>query len=211
MKTIDEFVEMLAKETVAEDCENQYLIQEKKINLRTFLEEMKKNEPKVLLIGEAPGWKGCAETGIPFASYHEMNHCTIFPKGEFIISGDRWEKSANYMWSAFEKEGFMPLLWNAYPFHPFNNKLETNRKPRPEEIESGKKYITELIKIYNIKRVFAVGWTAYKLLKNMELSQFIDNKDESYIVHPAARQPKGQKPIKERIVDKIRLIKNTNF
>ena len=37
-------------------------------NLNLYLENMKKIAPKILLLGEAPGYNGCGLTGIPFTS-----------------------------------------------------------------------------------------------------------------------------------------------
>jgi len=62
----------------------------------------------------------------------------------------------------------MPLLWAAYPHHPHNpGKAESNRAPTRAEILSGQPLILELIKLFGIKQVVAVGNVAYMSLRSL--------------------------------------------
>lgn len=72
---INEFIEQLASESVEPLTENIYLDKHKRENLRLYLMELYKNKPTYMLVGEAPGYKGCGVSGIPFTDENEMkNH-----------------------------------------------------------------------------------------------------------------------------------------
>lgn len=65
-----------------------------------------------------------------------------------------------------------PLLWNAYPFHPFKNgNQNSNRTPNASELQLGKLYIQQLLKEFNnISCIVAIGKKAEKSLNNMNLN-----------------------------------------
>src|SRR5437588_13067176 len=73
MDRISEFVERLGRAEVGESACNQYAFCEpanctRRGNLELYLREMSARGPGVMLVGEAPGYKGCRLTGVPFTS-----------------------------------------------------------------------------------------------------------------------------------------------
>ena len=75
MYSIEEFIQELANERTDKlgFSENLYAGNTResiirKHNLLTYLTKMKSVNPRILLLGEAPGHKGCRLTGIPFTS-----------------------------------------------------------------------------------------------------------------------------------------------
>ncbi|VAW30880.1 hypothetical protein MNBD_CHLOROFLEXI01-1668 [hydrothermal vent metagenome] len=69
--SISKFVGQLATAVSTPTCTNPYewkrpFSQERRHNLRLYLQWMAQQSPQHLLIGEAPGWRGCRLTGIPF-------------------------------------------------------------------------------------------------------------------------------------------------
>ena len=137
-----------------------------------------------MLVGEAPGYKGCGITGIPFTDENEMkNNLGTSQNGYFFMdeSNPQRENSAEIIWQAIRGKGGnqIPLLWNAYPYHPFEKSgKDSNRKPNAAELQIGKKYLEELIDIFWIpqNRIYAVGRTAEKQLGYM---------NAAYIRHPS--------------------------
>ena len=73
------------------------------------------------------------------------------------------------------------MLWNSFPFHPHKLGNErSNRKPTPEEIDKGKIYLTELIAMFKIKKIVAVGKIAEGILKALYGQETV-----TYLRHPA--------------------------
>lgn len=102
--------------------------------------------PRLLLVGEAPGFRGCRVTGVPFTS-ERLLFANAIPRlslgGMRLSTAPRpWaEPSATIMWRALYDEGLAEttLLWNAFPWHPFNpgRGAFSNRTPAPAEQQAG--------------------------------------------------------------------------
>lgn len=156
-------------------------------NLKLYLNNIYKFKPKILFVGEAPGYKGCRITGIPFTS--ESILTKKFKKGLFgsengykIINKNEPQKenTATIIWETFNSnKKLIPCFWNAFPFHPhYKGDFQTNRKPNKYELEMGIKYTKKLIKILKIKKVIAIGKVSYNLLLKNDIQC-------EYIRHPA--------------------------
>ena len=140
-----------------------------------------KNKPTYMLVGEATGYKGCGVTGIPFTDENEMkNHLGMDQDGYQFgdINCPQKENSAGIIWGAIQarKDGKIPLMWNAYPFHPFGEKgTSSNRKPNKVELLVGKSYLEELIDIFQMKKqnAYAVGRVAQSQLGYLGAVKYI--------------------------------------
>lgn len=136
-------------------------------NLEHYLDLMAEIGPRVLLLAEAPGYRGMSVSGVPFTSVREL---TARPG---LITGDEqgdgfevperpdaaWEASSGIVWRALASwRGPLPLLWGVYPNHPFvrGDRL-TNRAPRPAEVRAGTPVALELADAFGIRTIAAVG------------------------------------------------------
>ncbi|MEU1497156.1 uracil-DNA glycosylase [Streptomyces sp. NPDC005732] len=116
-------------------------------NLRRYLELMDRVRPRMLLIGEAPGYRGHAVSGIPFMSVAQLRArpglITGDPDGDgFEIPTDPpalSEASSTVVWRTVTAlRGPPPLFWPVYPNHPHEpGRPRTNRAPRAAEIAEG--------------------------------------------------------------------------
>jgi uracil-DNA glycosylase len=166
-------------------------------NLQRYLAFMYEKGTDVLLVGEAPGYNGCRLTGVPFTSEYIIRkgvlEGTLFGVDngyKASVKKAKKEQSATAMWSVLEELEVLPLLWNAFPFHPYKKEnIYSNRKPTAKELEIGKNYLSELMELFDIKVVIAVGNVADDVLNRME------------IAHTKVRHPSygGKKDFKEQL------------
>lgn len=180
------FVEKLANQKVFSNTTNQYSYQlaSNKIrrdNLINYLLAMFENKSKVLLVSEAPGYKGMKLTGVPFSSEYTLLTHPFFTGNKNIkveFNGIS-ERSAKNVWNALDEIGFIPLMFPAFPFHPNDTgKTNSNRKPTEEELLIGVQYLRELIDIFKIIDFIAVGREAESTLLKMNIIA-------PYVHHPS--------------------------
>src|SRR4051794_25287473 len=80
--------------------------------------------PSFLLVGEAPGYKGCRFSGVPFTDEAMLCAGTVPRLGRCRRTTSReepWaEGSAAAVWRALRQAGIAEqvVLWNAFAFHP---------------------------------------------------------------------------------------------
>lgn len=145
-------------------------------NLRRYLAG---THAPVLLLGEAPGWRGMTVTGVPFTSVREVE-AGVLPGLELPADPQApWEASSRVFWQTMAQwQGPLPLSWPVYPHHPFvAGKPQTNRTPRSSEVRAGGPVALELIESLGIRTVVAVGRKAQGALA------------EAGIEAPAIRHP----------------------
>jgi uracil-DNA glycosylase family 4 len=119
--------------------------------LRAYLGS--RREAPLLLVGEAPGYRGARVSGIPFTSERQLTG-----------SGPA-EATATIVHRVLGELGLTDevLLWNAVPTHPhLPARPDTNRCPTSREIEGGRPFLAALA---DGRRVVAVGRVAGEALR----------------------------------------------
>jgi uracil-DNA glycosylase len=148
-------------------------------NLRLYLEQMEGIGPRMLLIGEAVSYRGGRLTGIAFVSESVMLG-GVDTRSGFVLGADRGyrkatpgpklstEASATMVWGTIKEIAPLPLLWNAFPFHPFapGNPL-SNRAPSAAELLIGERFIARLMRLFRFEQVVAIGNSASLSLQRM--------------------------------------------
>ncbi len=141
-------------------------------NLELYLLEMAERSPRVLLVGEAPSYRGMRITGVPFTNrtilrngvtelglFGQGKGYTI-PVGFPLVAA---EPTASVMWQTLVELEFVPLLWSAYPLHTHRpGNLLSNRAPSSAEIAIGRPYWQSLADIFSITSIVAVGNAGYR-------------------------------------------------
>lgn len=176
------FVEELATMEVTPNVYNQYSYEceENSIrrnNLLIYLKQMYQLKPRVILVGEAPGYRGCRLTGGPFTSEHLlMNNIPgleLFGKENGYRLAQEKEKllkeaTATIIWNTLLEHNIMALSWNAFPFHPHKkDNKESNRTPLKKELLIGQKPLLQMIEMFGIEKVVAVGNKAEENLNSL--------------------------------------------
>jgi uracil-DNA glycosylase len=109
-------------------------------------------ETGLLLVAEAPGYRGTRVSGVPLTSERQLSG-----------TGPA-EATATIVHRALADLGLEEdtLLWNVVPTHPHAaGRPDTNRRPTRAEIEASRPYLAELARG---RRVIAVGRLAARAL-----------------------------------------------
>lgn len=143
-------------------------------NLELYLTAMLERRPRVLLVGEAPGYRGMRITGVPFTNRAIVARDTgsfgLFgAENGYVVPNDlpgaSAEPTATVMWDVLAGLDFLPLLWSAYPLHPHRpHEPLTNRTPSAADIVVGGPFWQRLRDIFGIQHVIAVGNIAFRSL-----------------------------------------------
>ncbi len=196
MDRINSFINELSKVESRVDMTNMYAPSSPqsevcKHNLSLYLHRMVDKKCNTILVGEAPGYRGCRLSGIPFVCEDMFTQkwvpdlmgsdlgYKIFSKGKLEHEGSAsvvWPKLKEWH-SRFQS---MPLLWNIYPFHPHKcNNVNSNRTPSSQELKMGKEFLIKLLDLFDITNFGGIGRKAESTMKGMRFP------DVSYIRHPS--------------------------
>lgn len=160
-------------------------------NLNRYLEEIDATGPDTLLVGEAPSHRGGRLTGIAFVSERVMldGIPTTSAPGHILGAESGYRKamegsdvsteaSATMVWSTIRGIEPLPMLWNAFPFHPFDRgNPRTNRIPDASELVIGQQFLASLMRLFDFRSIVAIGNQAALSLSRIE------------IVHEKVRHP----------------------
>ena len=179
-RRFDRFIDELSRAALSPRACNQYArgLPENAVrrrNLRLYLEQLDAIGPTLMLVGEAVSHRGGRLTGIPFVSESLMlcgvgdvlgehrGYCraTATPKPST-------EASATMVWATIRHIEPLPLLWNAFPFHPHvDGNPFSNRMPTAAELAIGERFIEWLLRLFPIARVAAIGNAASSSLTRL--------------------------------------------
>jgi uracil-DNA glycosylase len=129
---------------------NGALARVRRARLRAYLEA--RERARMLLVGEAAGYRGARVSGIPFTSERQL---TGFGPAEATAT------IVHRVLAELGLEGQV-LLWNVVPTHPhLPGEPRSNRRPTRVEVKAGLPFLEELARG---RRVIAVGRLAGDVL-----------------------------------------------
>ena len=185
MPDFSAFIERLSLVQTAPDAYNQYGAGEnpynaiRRANLHRYLDDLAARQTGIILVAEAPGYRGMRLTGVPMVSRRillegipsldmfgvENGYQDVIEPGFEAIQS---EQTSSILWNILPELGIVPLVWGSFPFHPHQagNPL-SNRKPRAPEVRIGEPFVRELIEMFAPQKVIAVGNVGYGLLTQM--------------------------------------------
>jgi uracil-DNA glycosylase len=187
----DRFLSELANAELSDRARNQYSRRTgdlpanaiRRANLKRYLEQMEEHAPRALLVGEAVSHRGGNLTGIAFCSETIVLDGVTLRSGQTILGASNGyrkatpgdvrstEASATMVWSTIRNIEPLPLLWNAFPFHPFHpGKPLSNRVPTAAELSVGERFIATLLRLFPNDDVLAIGNQASASLTKMSIA-----------------------------------------
>lgn len=182
---LGDLLESLSGRESSEIVFNQYQDEEIRNNLKLYFDYLIQNKHDVLLIGEAPGYRGCRLTGIPFTGGVVIKNAKhkIFKEigSEIKLHQVVSESTATILWDFLGNDRPVPILWNAFPFHPHKCGMpESNRKPNVQELKEGKKYLKIVYDIFKPKKLCSLGRVG-----EITLRELFPSEEIIYIRHPS--------------------------
>ncbi len=149
-------------------------------NLKNYLLSFPRR-PSVILIGEAPGWRGCRFSGVPFTSEFQLcDYSPPFMGNQSSNNNSPYkENTATIFWKYMRNYHPKFFTWNCLPFHPHKpDDLLSNRTPSREEIDAHLTLLSDIVTLLKPSQIIAVGKSAEHALKKIEIPC-------KYVRHPS--------------------------
>jgi hypothetical protein len=136
-------------------------------NLEAYLERV--GQPRLLLLGEALGFRGGRFSGIAFTSERQLagpsDRRLPWAGSPFRATSRNpalWlEPSGSVVWGALGGRAEGALIWNTFPWHPHGAKGPlSNRTPERSLVAANLHVLERLLEEIDGARVLAVGRTA---------------------------------------------------
>jgi hypothetical protein len=158
-------------------------------HLRAYLRK-RLGKVKLVVIGEALGYRGGHFSGIPMTSERillgKKENAGIKPEHVFSSFKARRtstrdqrpdgfsEPTATIVWSSLLNLGIKPeefVLWNAFPWHSFNPRrgLLSNRMPKKSEQVAGLSVLKAFLDLFPCEEIIALGNVAAWQLKELNV------------------------------------------
>lgn len=131
-------------------------------NLKEFIRVSLSLGIESMWMGRDLGYRGGRRTGLALTDErHLSSFCKVYP-GSVIRKSTTGpsikERTADEIWSLLPKLDLPPLLWNVFPFHPYETGNQfSNRKFTAKELSIAEEINVILIKGLGIKRIIAIG------------------------------------------------------
>jgi hypothetical protein len=150
----------------------------RRANLTRYLIDMVRRSPRVLMLFEAPGYRGCALSGLPVTSERIMlrgvEKWGLFGEGYHQTSDNPQgvaEMTATILWGALVEHAEQPpLIWNTVPLHPHKpGERPSNRTPTVAEQRMGGEFVGRVLGIFNVELILGVGRKAQRTLSELKI------------------------------------------
>jgi uracil-DNA glycosylase len=132
-------------------------------NLAFFLKAMLKYETRSLWLGRDLGYRGGRRTGIALTDEFHLDvlQDTFGVVGivkATLDAGATKERTATEVWKLLSRIRQPVLLWNAFPFHPFDQgEPLSNRRHTAQEFELCRHILTTFVEWLRPKTIIALG------------------------------------------------------
>lgn len=152
----------------------------RKTNLSNYLLSYT-DSPEIVIIGEAPGYKGCHFSGVPFTSEYQLENDLVpfTGKKSSLINKPYKENTATIFWEIMRDYYPRFFVWNCIPLHPHEKgNILSNREPTKNEILSYSKNLNDILDLLDCDIILSLGKCAQKSLNNLNIKN-------DYVRHPS--------------------------
>lgn len=180
--SVDKFLNSFANLPVFPNAENLYDPSTsegaiRRQNVEMYLKLMARQQPTVVIIGEAPGYQGSRRTGVPFTSEFALEGG--LPDVSFFANNPGFkrvfndghtyrEPTSTIMWRTISRCETLPVLWAAFPLHPYQTgNPNSNRTPTANEVRAVAPLLNEFLGLFAVEQVLALGNTAHTALEHL--------------------------------------------
>lgn len=134
-------------------------------NLRSYLDAIESLETDTIWMGRDLGYRGGRRTGLALTDERNLPSLASSYPGAMPTKATRGpivaERTAAEIWAVLERLQRRPLLWNVFPFHPYQSDDQlTNRRFTKEELRRVNDLNHELISWLRIRRIVCIGQDA---------------------------------------------------
>jgi uracil-DNA glycosylase len=167
-------------------------------NLRSYLMSFPKR-PSIVVIGEAPGPRGCRFSGVPFTSEAQLCKGILPFKGlqSSINDTPYSENTATIFWKVMLHHFPKFFMWNCVSYHPHKpGEILSIRNPTKNEIVIYSKLLSEILLLIKPKHLVAVGRSAEFALNEIGFPYI-------YVRHPSCGGAKDFRTSIERIFSEV--------
>jgi hypothetical protein len=179
----------------------------RKRNLVRFLEAAIEARVDTIWIARDLGYRGGRRTGIPLTDEVHLDRAGAMLGGITLnraTSGPPVaERTAAIIWSVLSRLEEPPMLWNVFPFHPYERKNPlSNRCHTRQERQTTWPLLLALISLLRPRRIVAVGRDASMALGDLDVAvetvrhpsyggqaEFIAGIHAIYGIPPATEEP----------------------
>lgn len=181
-RQIARYVSSLASVHPPRGFRNPYVQPAAAHNLRTFLYGRERTARTLMLVGEAPGYKGAAISGVALSSVSTLTEAWGDPWGAFgPLAGYKTPPSARHnreatatiVWTSLSRilqDIPLPLTWNAVPYHPIGISGSSNAPLAKRDVALGVPWLERLLELFPNSVPVAVGNRACDALKSLGIS-----------------------------------------
>ncbi|MFB9886167.1 uracil-DNA glycosylase [Balneatrix alpica] len=139
----------------------------RRTNLRTYLEASLNIGVDTIWMGRDLGYRGGRRTGLALTDEFHLSEMGSLYDGcspKQATKGPVYsERTAAEIWGVLKIIDTPPLLWNVFPFHPYEAKDPlTNRRFTARELAMVKELNSTLIEWLRVRRIIAIGQDAAK-------------------------------------------------
>lgn len=143
----------------------------RRVSLETVLRAHERIGVDAIWFGRDPGYRGARRTGLALTDEGRLADLQRALPGADVRKvtkgAAQLERTATVVWRVISRLDRPPVLWNAFPLHPYADTQMTNRSHKLSERRTTMWAIRELVERFDPKLLVAIGNDASAALSDL--------------------------------------------